>query len=209
MKNLFCFVKFFKSDKNFRAAQGFTLIEVLIVIAITALLASFIIIYGSTAREQTSLFVEEAKIMNLILQAKSLSVTTLASSTGAVIELPCAYGFEVDYANNTYSIVAYVKDFSGQCLASGGLDGGTGNLDTSRIVYLPNEVFTPENNLTLVKNSDSLDDVLFRPPEPTTYLFPTAPAAPVLPSRKIYIQSANGATSGVILVSEAGQVTTQ
>ena len=186
--------------KNKHNSLAFTLIEILIVVAITALLSSFVIIYGSMGRSITTLLVEKAKLTSLILRAKSLAVTTLASQTSATTDPPCGYGVNIDYTDNSYSVFAYQKDSSsGRCLP---LVDSSDNLFPTRIVALPNSTYQLENGIDFIKNADSLDTVLFLPPEPRTLLFPQISLA----EEKIYLHGVNGGPSGVISVSEVGQV---
>ena len=60
--------------------NGFTLIEVLIVIAISAMLAGIAIGYSGVGRNQTALSVEETKISQFILQARTLAIATYGNT---------------------------------------------------------------------------------------------------------------------------------
>src|SRR5205823_134766 len=81
---------------------GFTIVELLIVVAISAMLASIAIGYSSISRNQVALSVETAKVAESIIRAKSLAIATYASIPGT-----CAYGVSVDIAQNRYSIFAF------------------------------------------------------------------------------------------------------
>ena len=61
--------------------KGFTLIEILIVLAITAVLSGLAIVYTHVGQNQISLSIEESKIAQLILEAKELSIATYSRTT--------------------------------------------------------------------------------------------------------------------------------
>ena len=71
-----------------RRPLGFTLIEMLIVIAISGMIASLAISYSGTERNQTALSVEKTKLAQFILQARALALATYTNQEGYV----CGYG---------------------------------------------------------------------------------------------------------------------
>jgi len=58
----------------FRARSAFSLIEVLVVISITALLTSMAVAYSRTSGRQVSLFTEQARVAGVLNRAKSLAL---------------------------------------------------------------------------------------------------------------------------------------
>src|SRR5665213_2287500 len=82
--------------------KAFTLIELIIVVAISALLSTLAITYSSIGRNSVSLSVEASKISQFILQAKQLSIATYTSASAS-----CGYGVAFNMAAQTYSIFAY------------------------------------------------------------------------------------------------------
>ena len=90
-----------------RSRSGFTLIEVLIVIAISAMLAGIAIGYSGVGRNQTALSVEETKISQFILQARTLAIATYGNTNGV-----CGYGVSFNPTTQTYSLFAYVPGLS-------------------------------------------------------------------------------------------------
>jgi prepilin-type N-terminal cleavage/methylation domain-containing protein len=196
--------------------KGFTLIEMLIVLAITALLSGLAIAYTHVGQNQIALSIEESKIAQLILEAKELSIATYNSASGVT----CAYGVSFDFANSTYSLFAYNSAASpsipGGRLVCPSLSSTTaaGAVATSAMqMYQPGswQIHTAQG-VKLVNNSSAsgtIQDVLFYPPDPftavnlsnqETFYYP-APA-----ESHVYLETADGSDSRTITVNPAGQV---
>ena len=187
-------------------SQGFTLIEMLIVIAISALLSGFAITYSHTGQDQVALSVEAAKISQIILQAKELSVSTYSGAGSS-----CAYGVALNAAAQTYSLFTYSPTLTaaGGCPAASAVTtvaagdmkeyaGGSWNIPIAKGVIMESSV--PSN--------DILTLVLFYPPLPTTFISRDGGASFLKPgaTSKIYLKSSQGSDTATISVSPAGQV---
>jgi prepilin-type N-terminal cleavage/methylation domain-containing protein len=190
--------------------QAFTLIEILIVVAISTLFSTLAIIYSGKTRNSVALTVEEAKISQLILQAKQLSIATYnaAGSTS------CGFGVSFNFAAKpqTYSIFSYDPNGSPPCPSSAAV---ATNLTTKGIKQDEEQPYTGSawnipvtQGVTLSNNAnDSLAAILFYPPDPTTFLshdgqiFPAA-----LGSQKIYLSTVDGDSSVTLTVDAEGQV---
>lgn len=183
--------------------RGFTLVEMVIVVAITIILSGYIIIYGSSSRNQTAVHIEIAKLSQTIMRAKALTTTFISSSTAASDEPPCGYGVEIDYNAETYTLFAYERIGSGICLP---LDNGgsSGRLNQGRKTPI-GEVQNLPSGVELVRNGDSLADVLFRPPAPTTELFFDDASLNNSNEGFVYLRPVNGAEIS-ISVNRGGQV---
>lgn len=88
------------------ANQGFTLIEIIVVISITVILAGILIGLGSRSRLEIELTAERARLGELVHYAESLAATGVVLNPNDD-EPPCAYGLKIDLTGHAYSIFAY------------------------------------------------------------------------------------------------------
>lgn len=185
---------------NLKPISGFTIVEILVVLAITALLSSFIITYTGTGRAQVALYVEEAKLSQTILRAKSLAISTYNTPT-----VPCGYGLHVDYLARTYAIFSYKPTLS-SCAAITEIDPN--DIDAYQQI---GDAFplAPELNFVSDPGTRYLDTVFFTPPNPRTYLWVEGSAdADMSDSGKIYVATKNNSLKSTIEVTSSGQVNT-
>src|SRR4051812_45988820 len=82
--------------------KGFTLVEVMVVVGVTAMLAGVILVYNSSTRSQILLSTEKVKLTQVVLRAKSLAISTYSDET-----LSCGYGIAIDPSARTYTLVRY------------------------------------------------------------------------------------------------------
>src|SRR6185437_14273964 len=155
--------------------NAFTLIEIIIVIAISAVLATIAIGYNRGVQNEVALSVETAKVSQTIITAKSLALTTY-TSVGASAGAICGYGVFFDVAANTYSIFEYVPSASTLCptlastTANGVAESGMNPYSSATWrVPLANGV-----KLVTSGSGNDLSAVLFLPPAPTTLLSTSA-----------------------------------
>ncbi len=183
-----------------RASRAaFTLIEILIVVGITTVLASMILTYTSTSRDQVALYVEEAKLAQSISRAKSLAIATFNQP-----EIPCGYGMHLDYDAQTYTIFSYSAPqcVIGNTLDLSGLDAE--DCQAGGACAITTEVLPP--NVALTDGGDNpIQDVLFIPPDPKTWIWRLDDLATTT-SGNAYLRTPGG-TQAVIGVSQAGQIT--
>jgi prepilin-type N-terminal cleavage/methylation domain-containing protein len=156
--------------------KGFTLIEILIVLAITALLSSLAIVYTHVGQNQISLSIEESKVAQLILEAKELSVATYSSNSPT-----CAYGVAFNYASSSYSLFAYnaavTSSLYGGRQICPSLASTSVAIASSAIQQYQSgswQVHTAQG-VVLVSStdpvaSDTIQDILFYPPNPCTLI---------------------------------------
>lgn len=160
--------------------RGFTLIEMMIVITISAVLMAMVLFYGRGGEKQIILLTEQAKLVNTILRSKSLAVQTFNQP-----RRPCGYG--VHFVPNGYVLF---KDLAEDCAMSdkkySGPDEEVENITLNKVVkFLP----------------PPLLDILFIPPDPTVILIPPQSEA------VLTIATLDETSSLKVKVTEAGQVT--
>jgi prepilin-type N-terminal cleavage/methylation domain-containing protein len=189
-------------------SRAFTLIELLVVVAISALFSTLAITYSHVGQNEVALAVEESKIAQFILQAKSLAIATYKNSS-----LVCGYGFVVNAGSNpqTYSIFAYTPAL-GQRFPAGPLpcpavigkifpgDESSSTPGTWQVAVSPGVKIE-------VGQPNTLNTVIFSPPDPTTYLSENNVNV-IFPPRtlNIYLQTTDGKNSATISVNPEGQV---
>ncbi|MBI2033631.1 MAG: prepilin-type N-terminal cleavage/methylation domain-containing protein [Candidatus Liptonbacteria bacterium] len=141
--------------------RAFTLIEILVVVAVSVIVMGSFIAYNSVIRAQVALSVEQAKIAQVILRAKSLAISSYFSS------FRCGYGFSVDYTGRSYSLNRYDVSSDADCDAI--YTGRAGFENTSAV---PLETHSLDSNLDFQASgaSDKLEEVLFIAPEPKTFI---------------------------------------
>ncbi len=193
------------------------MIEILVVLAITALLSGLAIVYTHAGQDQISLSIEESKIAELILEAKDLSVATYAANVKT-----CAYGVHFNYASSTYSLFEYntAQPVSGggreicpslaSTTAAGAVSAGSMKIyaNGSWNVHVAQGVVLHDGGAA----SDTIQDILFYPPDPYTLVnisnntFLGSFTTPAAPTAYIYLSTADGSAVRTIGVNSAGQV---
>lgn len=141
--------------------RAFTLIELLIVVAISTMLSALAITYSSVGRNAVALSIEEAKLSQFILQAKALSVATYTSGSAS-----CGYGVVINASASPqqYSIFAYSP--SGGCPNVGSIT----SIDASQEAeYTEGTWQIPVTNGVKINTSNDLV-ILFYPPDPVVFL---------------------------------------
>lgn len=211
-------------DKKF-ARAAFTAVELLVVLAITALFSAFAITYSSIGRNEVSLTVEASKISQFILQAKELAITTYTSSGS----LSCGYGVTIDMAATpqTYSIFSYDpqgNDVNGvpittcqQVAASDIYTRTIPNIDANgndeEQPYTPGTWKVPiSNGVQIVPEPDSLITVLFYPPDPTVLLNKSGDGSnfdPAASTLAVHLRTVDMKNTAEITISPLGQVSIQ
>ncbi len=165
--------------------SGFTLIELITIIGVLGLLTSMMIVYGRSSGKQIVLFREQAKIIGVLAQAKSLAIQAKIAAEG----VPCAYGVSFLAAENKYILF---KDLSADCASSDRRYSGAGETlseySLDQLVQFQNLVLT---------------DVVFIPPNPDVVIAPSQSEA------VIEIIPKAGGNVVRVKINSAGQITAQ
>lgn len=202
--------------------KGFTLIEILIVLAITAVLSGLAIVYTHVGQNQISLSIEESKVAQLILEAKELSIATYSSNSDT-----CAYGVAFDYTSSTYSLFAYnaaatSSEYDNRAVCP--------SLASTSVAFQPAAVSEYQSGSWQVHTaqgvqlvdggtpSDTIQYVLFYPPDPCTMIGLVNGPTGVLQSNcsslagappsaaYVYLSTVDGSASRMVTINPAGQV---
>jgi prepilin-type N-terminal cleavage/methylation domain-containing protein len=177
-----------------KAKFGFTIIEILVVIAITSLLSGLIVTYSSTGRDQVSLYVEESRLAQTILRAKSLAISTYANVSAP----SCGYGFHIDYQGQQYQVFSYNPPVC----------GGVTSINPAFMIPIDSIRLTTS---LIISNSipgggSGISDVLFVPPDPKTLIWTVADPATPTSLGDINLATKSGNASVTIGVNAAGQI---
>ncbi|MEK7608824.1 MAG: prepilin-type N-terminal cleavage/methylation domain-containing protein [Patescibacteria group bacterium] len=169
--------------------KGFTLIETLIVIAITALLSSFVLTYTSTSREQVALYIEQSKLSQTVLRAKSLTLSTYNQPT-----IPCGYGVSIDAPTNTYTLFSYG---TAPC-------GSIASIDPSLVFVVKTNALSSQ--IRIANRPESVQYILFSPPDPKTTIWREGGGTSTSSDGMIVIEGRSGKQAIGVGVNFAGQV---
>jgi prepilin-type N-terminal cleavage/methylation domain-containing protein len=199
--------------------KGFTLIEILIVAAITAVLSGLAIVYSHVGQNQISLSIEESKVAQMILEAKELSIATYSQNSAT-----CAYGVEFNLPGSTYSLFEYNSATStvpGTKPVCPSIASTSQEIDQSviqpyesgswQIHTAPGVVLVDPADPVA---SDTIQDILFYPPDPCTLIsldgssFKSScdPSDNPPAESYVYLSTSDGTISREITVNPAGQV---
>jgi len=170
--------------------KGFTLIELLVTISVTILLSGLLIGYTRTGEKQITLVTEQAKMVGIILRAKTLAIQ--ASKEQAA---PCGYG--VNFVSPTEYILFKKPK----------LPVGCDDPSNKRYANPANEKiqsFVLESGINISSINPSLQDIFFLPPDPKVFFDGQEPA---LGAEAVITLSADN-ISLAVHVNRVGQITT-
>lgn len=181
-------------SRSRRSRSGFTLIEILVVISITAVFSLMSLTYSKAGERQTALYVEAQKLAGLIFRAKSLSLTTYRDANPN----RCGYGIEINYAAKTYSLFAYQEPSVPNCPS---LTSAPPNFRTMISTYAIDSRLVLKNSA-----SDSLSLVLFVPPNPKTLISFDDGASVSGGPAQVYLETSDSLAQRTIAINSYGQV---
>jgi prepilin-type N-terminal cleavage/methylation domain-containing protein len=166
--------------------RGFSLVELIVVVGVTALLAGVLVSYNSQGRSQVALSVERAKIAQVIGRARSLAISTYLQNP-----TDCGFGvqFNIGPARN-YSLVQFNN------ATCSDLSGGTVTV---------RETFRLDPALDFGSGASQIGLLVFVPPDPTL-LMEDASGSPIAGIGKIYLAERGGGNPIALDVGFAGQV---
>lgn len=184
-----------------RRRSGFTLVEVMVVMAVTALLSGLILVYNASTRETLRLFTEKARVAQLVFRAKSLALSTYVDGG----QERCGYGVRFDRAAGTYALVSYAPP---SCA-----DRSQVRTNPEYFESVQLSSFTLPTTLEFRDRADAgtgagaLSYVLFIPPDPTVLLARDDGSLITAGDGEIRIGIKDRETDAIVSVNGAGQVT--
>jgi len=188
-----------------RPRGGFSLIEMLVVMSITLMLSAILIGYTREAGRQLLLVSSQAKIVNLISRAKSLSVATFIDEKGLPTDPAapkiCGYGVRVD---RDLKQVFIFRDLAVDCsdpASAGYRVFGAGDVKLLSTL----DVFSVPDAAIQFGDDTTLENVLFIPPDPTIVVN----ADPSLQSAKVTLQSKDKILNVLVKIDNAGKISTK
>lgn len=172
--------------------DGFTILEMLVVISVMTTLSGILVIYSRTSENQILLFKEQAKIVSTFFRAKTLASQTFSETDPK----PCAYGVALSGAE--FYIFKDLPDPAepGDCTTANKQFDGT----TSDEVF---EVIPLDERLVLSSAETSFDEVIFVPPDPSTILNRSAAVA----MAQVVVKISGGDSGLGVKINDAGQIT--
>lgn len=185
---------------------GFTLIEMLVIIAILTVFSGILISYNKDSGRQMLLVANQAKLVSLISRAKSLSISTFLDSSASPAlgdPITCSIGVHV---NRSSGEVFIFRDLATDCslLADNKYTGDSekagllGELNTFKLDSKIVE-FTPPA-------ADDLNDIVFIPPDPQILINNDQNKL----DAQVGIKIKDSSTSKIIIkVNNAGQISTK
>lgn len=166
------------------------------------MLMSIAVTYSGTERDQIALSVEETKVSQFILQARSLALATYNNSASTHT---CGYGMIFNSLNNTYSIFAYTPPVTSTCPSENNLTwSSVSNVNNQSSYTAATWQVVPGSNIKLTTSAGSPAIILFYPPNPDTIMFNSSGVQ--IPSLSLTLIGAGGETAPQIMIDQAGQV---
>ncbi|MEY4731552.1 MAG: hypothetical protein RL681_498 [Candidatus Parcubacteria bacterium] len=160
--------------------------ELIVVVAVTAILAGVLVSFNSQSRSQMALSVERAKISQVIGRARSLSISTYVQNP-----TECGFGVMFDFGpSRTYNLIQFNNTICSD------LAGGT---------ITVRESFRLDPAVEFGTGANRIGMLVFVPPDPTLLMQDSA-GTPVSGIGKVYLAERGGANPGALDVGFAGQV---
>ena len=178
--------------------KGFTLIELVVVMAITAVLISMVLGYSKESTRQLVLTSTQAKMLSLINRAKFLSIETFFGGGRSGDQRICSYGVRVDRSNQEIFIFQDLSS-SAECPGNSNnvYDNGEELSGELNRVNLKDTVITFTENTTLT-------EAVFIPPDPKTKINNSGAT-----EARVEVKIREGKGQFTITINNAGQIKTE
>jgi len=145
------------------------LIELIVVFAISLMVFGVVISYGGIGEEQVKLYTETARVVQSVLQSRSLAITAYLEFGLRI----CGHGVWI-IDEKRFALVRYLRqagDDSIECVQIGAPNQNINNFDySSDDAVLTVDTLVPGVTFDL-ESSDTARQILFRPPDPDIYFY--------------------------------------
>lgn len=166
------------------ARRGFTLIETLVVLSVLTMMTSMLVLYNRTGERQILLLREKARLINTILRAKSLALTTVIEDEPA-----CGYGVHIE--SDEYFMY---RDIAIDCSTSDWMyNDASDDVVEGSLVALDSALTISQRDIV---------DIVFVPPDPRVFLN----GGDALPQGTLVLRSADQESNVTITINNAGQI---
>ena len=163
-------------------ADGFTLIEMLIVMAIIIIITG-IVIFNIGSERQNSALLRSAQKLSLDL--RRIQSFALSSKVFKTSEVPCGWGIHFNNVGSTNYIIFADLAVNPNCSDRDFLRAANGSEDFENVNL--------DGGITINSLSGGLSDVVFTPPEPTVNFVPAQTSV------SITLSNENGAARSINL----------
>lgn len=176
--------------------EGFTLVEMLVVLSVTALLMSLIVGLNKTGQRQVFLFREKSLMVANFNRIKAVALQTYLQPNR-----PCGFGIHVESASNRYVLFedrALTPGDCGVASANRRYDSGEELIEGGIV-----QEYAIATSSVMIQSAN-FTDIVYVPPEPRVYIdYPAGASTGV-----IILQTVDGSTQITVQVNDAGQITT-
>lgn len=159
-------------------AGGFTIIELLVVLAITTAIMGIVIFNFGSERENSSLLRSVQKLSLDLRRAQLFAISSKTYKTSGIV--PCGWGVHFNGVGSTNYIIFADLAVLPDCSDRDFIRASNGSEDFETTNF--------ESGIKINSLSGSLSDVVFTPPEPTVNFVPSQTSASIVLINK------NGAT---------------
>lgn len=146
--------------------RGFTLIEMLVVLAIIILLTGIVVFNVSTERQNSALLRSAQNLSLNLRRAQTYALTVKQFKTYGV---PCGWGVHFNGADSTSYVIFADLALAADCSDRDFVRAVNGSEDF--------ETVNLETGVTVSSLSNNLSDVVFSPPEPSVTFTPNQTVA--------------------------------
>lgn len=194
-----------------RSREGYTLVELFVVVAIMIMMVGVLVSFSQLGQDQTNLYVEASKIIDVVLRSKSLAISAYRDPN-FIGRATCGHGLSIDLSGdaNTFHLVRYLKGedpTDEPCSAIGNPSPNPLGARYDRAVA-ESSTYELAGGIRFDSTLTNVADVVFRPPDPQLYFFgQDGMILPLTSTSSIVIQDNGGRSKIRIVVGPGGQIT--